>query len=59
RYAFTISAALDSSAAFAAVLIYLIFTLSNISMPSYWGTKTDLCPLATGGGGFKNYQNFH
>ncbi|ORX69070.1 OPT superfamily oligopeptide transporter [Linderina pennispora] len=46
RYAFAISAALDSSAAFATVVIYLAFTLSNISMPDYWGSKTNLCPLA-------------
>ncbi|ORX69161.1 OPT superfamily oligopeptide transporter [Linderina pennispora] len=58
RYAFTLVAAFDSSVAIAAVLIFFIFTYSDVRMPSYWGTSTKLCPLSSSGGGFKNYQEF-
>ncbi|ORX65716.1 oligopeptide transporter 7-like protein [Linderina pennispora] len=58
RYAFSLSAALDSGVALSTILIYFVLILPNVHMPDYWGTKTRLCPLAANGGGYKNYQDF-
>ncbi|KAI8319046.1 OPT-domain-containing protein [Martensiomyces pterosporus] len=57
KYAFALSAALDSSVGLASVFIYLVFYLTSTEMPSYWGTKTNHCPLAANSG-YKNYKNF-
>ncbi|KAF9993309.1 hypothetical protein BGZ79_002047 [Entomortierella chlamydospora] len=45
RFTYVLSSALDSGTVFCTVICYFIFTYNNISMPDWWGTRSDLCTL--------------
>ncbi|KAG0008489.1 hypothetical protein BGZ80_003385 [Entomortierella chlamydospora] len=45
RFTYVLSSALDSGTAFCVLISFFIFTNRNVSMPNWWGTRTDLCPL--------------
>ncbi|KAF9434053.1 hypothetical protein BGZ76_008652 [Entomortierella beljakovae] len=45
RYTYVLSAAFDSGVAFMVLLSFFIFTIRNVDMVDWWGTRTNLCPL--------------
>ncbi|KAJ2052290.1 hypothetical protein H4S04_001434 [Coemansia sp. S16] len=47
RYAFALSAGLDSGLAISGIIIYFIFM--NVKIPDWWGSNTQHCPLAAYG----------
>ncbi|KAJ2817492.1 hypothetical protein IWW50_006151, partial [Coemansia erecta] len=47
RYAFALSAGLDSGLAISGIVTY--FAFMNVKMPDWWGYNTHHCPLAVYG----------
>jgi len=45
RYTYVLSAAFDSGVAFMVLLSFFIFTIRDVGMVDWWGTREDLCPL--------------
>ncbi|KAG0226578.1 hypothetical protein BGW42_003522 [Actinomortierella wolfii] len=43
RFTYVLAAALDSGTAFMVLISFFIFGIREVSMPEWWGTRTDLC----------------
>ncbi|KAF8933473.1 hypothetical protein BGZ58_006339, partial [Dissophora ornata] len=47
RFTYVLSAAFDSGVAFMVLVSFFIFTIRDVGMVDWWGTRDDLCPLET------------
>ncbi|KAK3815165.1 MAG: OPT family small oligopeptide transporter [Benniella sp.] len=45
RFTYVMSAAFDTGVAFMVLASFLLFTMRDVEMADWWGTRTDLCPL--------------
>ncbi|KAF9969596.1 hypothetical protein BGZ73_007993 [Actinomortierella ambigua] len=43
RFTYVLAAALDSGTAFMVLISFFVFGIRNVTMPEWWGTRTDLC----------------